>query len=226
MVDLPRFLKAIPYFASLDTKSIEDMRSHIWEKNFEKNMIIFLEGDPCLGLYLVGSGKVKIYKASPDGRQRVLTTVGPGGTFNDVPIFDQGLNPATAEAVERTVVYIIPKDYIIDIIRRRPEVALVILRLMAGRLRMLTLSLEELSFKDVTSRIARVLLETAEEEGVATKGGVTMGRTVSLHELAAMVGTVREVASRSLRRLEEEGLIRVERHRIIIINKEALQALI
>src|SRR5581483_9555162 len=164
-----------------------------------------LENDPCPGLYLVESGRVKVFRTSTDGREQVLMIVGPGGAFNDVPVFDGGPNAAAAAALERCSVYLIPSEHVLGALKAHPDAALAVAREFAGQLRALASLVEDLSFRHVTSRVAKLLLEYAEQPGKPS-----VPARLTQQEIASMVGSVREVVGRSLAALEREGAIRLD----------------
>ncbi len=234
MVTSVDFLKKIPYFASLEPSDLEKIKGLISEKRFHRNEIIFLEGDPCPGIHFVISGRVRIFKTSVEGKEQVLRIMEPFDSFNDVPLFDGGPNPACAQAIEPSVIYIVRKENMLSIIRDCPSVALAVLRVFAERLRHLTLLVEDLSFRRVTSRLAKILLQYAQgyEESPARAASVTLQgpqralrlkQRITQQELAAMVGTAREMISRSLKALEQEGAIKIERHKILIHDPKLLR---
>ncbi|MCL4459340.1 MAG: Crp/Fnr family transcriptional regulator [Chloroflexi bacterium] len=218
------FLGEFPYFADLSPAEISQIKGFFRERTFEQDELIFLEDEPCHALYFVKSGRVKIFKTSPEGKEQVLRIMGRGDSFNDVPIFDDGPNPASAQALEKTTVYLISKEDIRQILRTYPAVTLATLKVFAKRLRYLTLLVEDLSFRHVVSRLAKLLLQYAEQPEQKIEKGVRYRLTQQ--EMAAMVGTAREMISRALRRLEEEGAIKVERNRIVIQNAQFLRNII
>jgi len=211
------FLKSIPYFSSLSTKELERVRKGTAELSFSRGEILFLEGELCRGLYAVKSGRVRIFKSSPEGREQVLLIVTPGESFNDVPVFDGGPNPASASALEASEVYLIPKGVLLSLIADCPT-AQAILKLFAARLRYLTSVVEDLSFRSVVSRMARLLLELA-----VVKGGTAPVPRLTQDEMAARVGSVRDVIGRDLKALEGTGAIRMEGHRIYVVDVEKLK---
>jgi CRP-like cAMP-binding protein len=210
------FLKSIPYFSGLLPAELESVRQLIFEKTAGRGQVILFEDEPAETLYFVVSGVVKIFKTSADGKEQILNIVRPGESFNDVPIFDDGPNPASAQAMGPVTLYGIRKDRLKATIQEHPQVALNIIKVLAERVRQLVTLVEDLSFKHVISRVAKILLEHA-SDGTGPRSRLTQ------QEMAAMAGTVREVVARSLKSLEEDGAIRLERHRIIIADKEALQ---
>ncbi|MBI4334511.1 MAG: Crp/Fnr family transcriptional regulator [Chloroflexi bacterium] len=214
------FLATVPYFAALSPAEIDRLSRTARERNFDRGELVFLEGEPCLGLYVVKTGQVRVFKTSPDGREQVLTIARPGDTFNDVPIFDGGPNPASASAIEPSSVIIIPREGIVALIGPCP-LAINILRGFARRLRHLTILVEDLSFRRVVSRLAKILLESAVPASSATPP-----HRFTQQEMAAMVGTARDVVGRALRDLERDGAIRIEGRRITVVNSKKLRDII
>ena len=178
-----------------------------------------LEGELAPTLFFVASGVVKVFKTSAEGKEQILNLVRPGESLNDVPIFDDGPNPASAQAMGPVMLYGIMKGELKIIPRNYPHVAMNIIRVLAERVRQLVSLVEDLSFRHVISRVARKLLEHAGDE-VSPKPRLTQ------QEMAAMAGTVREVVARSLKALEEEGVIKLDHHRILIPDKEALKQIV
>ncbi|MBM4331820.1 MAG: Crp/Fnr family transcriptional regulator [Deltaproteobacteria bacterium] len=211
------FLQSVPYFSSLGTRDLEKIREETVELSFSPGEFLFLEGEPCRGLYLVHSGKIRVFKSSLEGREQVLLVAKPGDSFNDVPIFDGGANPASASAIEPSQIYLIPKRALLSLIGDCPP-ALAILKVFSGRLRHLTSVVEDLSFRSVVDRMARLLLELT---GVEGRTGLVPRLTRD--EMAARVGSVRDVIGRSLKALVAAGAIRMEGHRIYVINTEKLK---
>jgi CRP/FNR family transcriptional regulator len=186
------------------------------ERAYDKNAIIFLEGEPCHGLYIVREGCVKIYKVSVEGREQILHYMSAGESFNEVAVFDGGPNPANVSAVEPTTVWIVPSAAVADLIERRPEVARAVIQNLGTRLRHLVGLVEDLSLRQVSARLAKLLLEV--EAG--------QERALTQQEMAARLGTVREMIGRSLRQLEMRGLIQVEHGKIVIVDREGLEKLV
>jgi len=210
------FLKSILYFSDLGLAELESIRKLVFEKTADRAEMVLLEGESAANLYFVASGVVKVFKTSAEGKEQILSIVRPGESFNDVPIFDGGPNPASARAMGPVLLYGIKKNDMEAILRDHPQIALNVIKVLARRVRHLVSLVEDLSFKHVISRVAKILLEHIGDE---------TGRRPRLtqQEMAAMAGTVREVVGRSLKALEEEGAIKLDRHRIIITDKEALQ---
>ena len=214
------FLRSLPYFATLSAKEIERIEKEIMELSFPKRGVLFLEGEPCKGLYVVRSGRVRVFKSSPEGREQVLFIAGPGDSINDVPVFDGGSNPASGASIEPATVCLIPKETLISLMADCPT-ALAIIEVFAARLRHLTTLVEDLSFRSVVSRLAKILLDLA-----VVEGSPSPIQRLTQDEMAAMVGTVRDVISRALRSLDKEGAIKIEGQRILIIDPNMLKKMI
>ncbi len=216
MVAELEFLNSIPYFSGLDPAELEPITRLVLEKTVDRGELVALEGEPATNLYIVASGAVKVFKTSADGKEQILSIVRSGESFNDVAIFDGGPNPASARTMGPVVLYKIAKDDMKAVLRAHPRIALNVIKVLASRVRDLLSLVEDLSFKHVISRVARILAEQVEGETAA-------GPRLTQQEMAAMAGTAREVVGRSLKILEEEGAIKLDRHRIIITDKGVLQ---
>ena len=213
------FLKSIAYFSGLSPAELDSIRQLIFEKTAERGEIILLEGEPAETLFFVASGAVKVFKTSPEGKEQILNIVRPGESFNDVAIFDDAPNPASAQAMGPVVLYGVRKGELRSIIRDHPQMSLNIIKVLAERVRQLVLLVEDLSFRHVIGRVARILLEHAGD-------GAGPGPRLTQQEMAAMAGTAREVVGRSLKALEEGGAIRLDHHRIVITDRGALKEMV
>ena len=210
------FLKRILYFSDLGLAELESIKEFTFEKIVDRAEMVLLEGELAENLYFVASGVVKVFKTSVEGKEQILSIVRPGESFNDVPIFDGGPNPVSAQAMGPVLLYGIKRNDMETIVKSHPRIALNIIKILASRVRHLVSLVEDLSFKHVIGRVAKILVEHI--------GGETgRGPRLTQQEMAAMAGTAREVVGRSLKELEEVGAIKLDRHRIIITDKEALQ---
>lgn len=212
-------LRTIAYFQDLDARALARIRASLSDVRLDRGQILFTEGEPAQAMYFVRSGQVKIFKLSPDGREQVLRLAGPGDCFNEVPIFDEGPNPANVQAVEPSLLWAIRRTEMRRLVEEHPAIAIGFLKAFAGKLRHFTRKVEDLSFRSVTGRVAKLLLEIAEDDG---KGGLRLKRQITQQEMAAVVGTAREMIGRAFKVLEREGAIRLDRHRVVILSKAAL----
>jgi len=213
------FLKSIPYFAGLSPAELDSIKQLIFERKAERGEIILHEGDPAEALFFVFSGAVKVFKTSAEGKEQILNIVRPGESFNDVPVFDDSPNPASAQAMGHVVLYQLKKSELRALLQNHPQIAINTIKVLAGQVRSLVSLVEDLSFRRVIGRVARILLEHAGD-------GASPGPRLTQQEMAAMAGTAREVVGRSLKALEEEGMIRLNRQRIVITDKEALREMV
>jgi CRP-like cAMP-binding protein len=209
------FLKSVPYFSGLGPAELEPISKLIFEKTADRGEIVLLEAESPDNLYFVASGVVKVFKTSSEGKEQILSIVRPGESFNDVAVFDGGLNPASARAMSPVVLYGMKRNDMEAILRAHPRIALNVIKVLARRVRYFVSLVEDLSFRHVIGRVAKILLEHIGSE-------TGSGPRLTQQEMAAMAGTAREVVGRSLKALEEEGAIRLDHHRIIITDKQAL----
>jgi len=220
---LPEHLKAIPYFQDLEAGVLDRIRTSVFEVRLQKGQILFTEGEPAQAMYGLRSGQVKIFKVSPDGREQVLRIMGPGECFNEVPVFDEGTNPANAQALEPAVLWGIRRADMRRLVEKHPAVAIGFLKVFARKLRFFTQKVEDLSFRSVTSRVAKLLLEMAEDDG---RGNLRLKQQFTQQEFANVVGTAREMIGRAFKALEKEGAIKLSRHRVVILSKAVLTRLL
>lgn len=218
----PGLLRRVPYFAALPDAVLEALSAAAVERRFDRGQVIFLEGDECAGLHIVASGEVKIFKLSPQGREQILHRMGPGDTFNDVAVLDGGPNPASAGAVSDAVLWVITRGEMQRLAQTYPSLAWALIESIAKRARHLVAMVEDLSLRSVKSRLARLLLQEAER--AIKVGELDRSQMVTQAEMAARLGTVREMIGRALRELSEDGLIEFDRHRIVIKDREGLVA--
>ena len=208
------FVSRIEYFTGLSHSEMEAVMQHVHKRQAERGDILVFEGEPSQTLYFVVAGAVKIYKTSADGKEQILQIIRPGESFNDVPLAG-GTNIATAEAMGTVTLNTIKKTDMTAIIGEYPQVARNAIVILSRQVQRMVALVEDLSFRNVAGRVAKILLEYA-VEGDGEKPRLTQ------QEMAAMIGTAREMVGRSLKTLEEEGLIKLDRHRIVVTDKEAL----
>jgi len=218
----PHLLRQVPYFAGLSDDVLAALAAVAVERRHARGQIIFLEGEPCAGLYVVAEGEVKIFKLSPQGREQILHRAGPGSTFNDVAVLDGGPNPASAAALTDTAVCIVTRPDIRRLAQTYPALAWALIESIAHRARHLVAMVEDLSLRSVKARLARLLL--AEVRQGVSASEIDRSQMVTQAELAARLGTVREMIGRALRDLADEGLIVFDRHRIVIVDRDRLAA--
>ena len=218
-------LRRISLFAGLSNDVLVRLASLVYARTYTQGETIIFEGDPCEAAYFIAEGHVRVYRLSTSGREQVLARLGPGQTFNTVPPFQlHGVNHATVEALTPVALYIIASEDFCRLVGECAELALVVLQDFADRLDHLTNLVEDLSLRTVRGRLARFLLEHVSSEINETPdaGGVT--RRWTQEEIAAHLGTVRDMVGRTLRAFADAGLVRMDRQRIVLLDWEGLEA--
>ena len=213
-------LRRVSYFATLPDGLLSELAAASVERRYGRGQMIFLEGEPCAGLHIVAEGRVRIYKMSPQGREQVLEQLEAGGTFNDVAVLDGGPNPASAMAGTDVRLWIVSRADIRRLAHAHPELAWALIESVAQRARRLVDMVEDLALRSVKARLAKLLL--AEAERTAGQAQIRRDQMVTQAEMAARLGTVREMIGRALRELADEELIAFDRHRIMILDRARL----
>ena len=219
-------VRAIKYFDSLSDGEAERLAREWSARSYGPRELIFREGDATHGFYFVRKGKARILRTGPDGREQTFRLTSAGDTFGEVPVIDRAPSPATVQALEASEVVLIPSESFIRAIRTHPDVALRVLVHLARRLRSFTELVEQISLQTVQSRLARYIYQLAREEGVASDGAVVVKREITQQDLASLVGSVREVVSRTLKSMEDDGILTVQRHEIVVHDLQALRTLL
>ena len=213
-------LHQIPLFATLSSGDLAHVAAMTVERHYERGDIILLEGDKGGALHYVREGVVKVFKTSVGGKEQVLRLIAAGHTFNDVPALDGGSNPASAAAMEPSVVYVIRRIELLKLIATRPEVAGAVVQTLASALRHLVALVEDLSLRHVTARVAKLLLE--QEASFQEEQHIYH---LTQQEMAALAGTAREVVGRALKELEVAGAIEMRQGHAVVLNRERLRVL-
>ncbi|MEK7406019.1 MAG: Crp/Fnr family transcriptional regulator [Acidobacteriota bacterium] len=207
-----------PLFRSLTPAEREALAVRAIEKRFAPGERLFAEGEESSGIFVLGQGSVKIFKTSGSGREVMLAIETAPSSVAEVPMFDGGPYPATVSAIDEVVAYLIRKQDFRDVCRHNPELALKVLAVTGRRLRQLVALLESVTFGSVRQRLARALLEFGQQAGKTS-----FPLPVTHEELAFRLGTVREVVSRNLSRFQAEGLLRIERRQMVLLDPDGLQ---
>lgn len=216
-------LRRVPLFADLSETEIKFLAERAVPRRYKPGELIFSEGDICSGLFVIQRGTVRLFKTSAGGREQVLAVEKPVNSIAELPVFDGGNYPASAAAVEEAELLFVSKQDFHSLCLVHPKVALKVLRVVGKRLRTLVGIIEELSFTTVRSRLVSLLLRLAREQAPGATTGVQITLPASNQELAAHIGTVRELVSRNLSRLQAEGLIKVDGRTVTIPRIAALQ---
>jgi CRP/FNR family transcriptional regulator len=211
-------LSQMALFAALSESELQSLAQRAAEKHFAAEEMLFWEGEPCLGIFLITQGTVKIFRTSSGGREMVLSVEAAPATVAELPLFDGGTYPASVRALGPVVALFINKNDFQQVCRHSPDVALKILAVVGRRLRHLVGLVEAMTFGSVTQRLARLLLESSQ-----AAGSDTFELAGTHQELASRLGTVREVVSRNLGRFRAQGLIALQDRQVQILNRPGLR---
>jgi CRP/FNR family transcriptional regulator len=209
-------LRRVTYFRSVPATELARLARRCRPRALEKGERAFEAGDACRGLLVVAEGAVEMRQVSPRGREQVLHAEGAGATLGEAPLFDGQGYIASAVAIEPTQIVLVPKEAVLDLCRRHPAVALSMLEAMAKRVRRFAGLVEDLAFRQVTERLARHLEASAAAAGAPVVSGTVVDLALTQEQLAARLGTVRELVSRALSQLERAGAIKRSRAGIVI----------
>jgi CRP/FNR family transcriptional regulator len=215
-------LRGLPLFSELDDSDLATLGRCCTETHPQRGTVLFREGDPFYGFYVVLEGKVKVYKLGADGRESMLHIIGPLSSLAEIPMFLGGGYPAYAETLEDSTLLCVFKDGFLALLHTHPELSLKMLAGLSRRLKTLGERIERLTALDVKTRLARYLLD---EAGAAPPqvGGCEITLSISKTLLAASLGTIVETLSRAFRKLESEGCIRVHGKRIALVDAGELR---
>jgi CRP/FNR family transcriptional regulator len=212
-------LSSIPLFSDLDKKGLEMVIQAAASKHYAAGETLFWQSEACAGLYIVQEGWLKAVIGSPSGREQIIRLLGPGDTFNEIGLLTDGKNPVTVRALEESRLWVIERETILRLMDEHPGLCRAITRNLAERVQHLMKLIEDLSLRTVKSRMARILLENAVD------GVINRHRWMTQTEMAARLGTVLDVANRSLTSLESAGLVKVTRYEIQILDTTRLEEL-
>lgn len=211
-------LSKIPYFSNLDSTALKYISAATIQQTYKTGQYIFMEGDPCIGLYTVEKGWLRAVKVSAAGREHVIRFVGPGDVFNEVGVLTGGVNVVTVEALEPVNLFIVERNVLLDLVDRNPTLAKPLIENLANRVLYAMNMVVDISLHSVESRLARYLLEQANGSNcINRKSWATQAA------IAAYIGTVPVVINRAFRAFVEDKLIELERDQIQILNHAKLQ---
>ena len=217
-------LNRVPLFADLDESALELVAARCVVRTAPRGTLLFRAGEPCRGLYIVESGRVRIFRTSPEGKEQVLHVEGPGRPVAELPLLDGGVYPASAMTLEESRLVFLARADFERVYRSSPDIAAAIIRSLAQRLRQLVHVAETLAFRDVAARLALLVAGFADESDVRTAAGVEVTLARSKREIALEIGTARESVSRAMKQLAHRGLIvPLDGQRLLIPDVERLR---
>ncbi len=206
-------------FGGMSTEHLDEIENISVLKEYGRGETIFFEGDPGNGFYMVATGRVKIYKTSPAGKEQILHIFGPGEPFGEVPVFHGQPFPANAMALEKSRLIFFQRKDFVELVHTMPSLVMNMLAVLSMRLRRFATQIENLSLKEVPARLAGYLLYLSGEQGSVEQ----VELQISKGQLASLLGTIPETLSRIFAKMSDEGLIRVEGKRIILLDREGLE---
>ncbi len=219
-----RLLSMVDILEPLSQEQIEELiEERLQDTHFEQGQILYAPEDRSEALFLLKSGRVRIYKLDPDGDEFTLAVVDDGTIFGEMALTGQRLHGAYAEAMEPTYVCILKREDVQWLIREYPDIGLEIMRVLGERLRMYERRLEDIGLKSVTARLASLILQLAESEGVMTSEGLKIPTHYTHEQLATMIGSSRVSVTKAFAQLQDEGAVELRRRRIHVKDAEALQ---
>ncbi len=222
---MPDVLRQCPLFAGLKTEELGKIRAIAVPRQFGKKRILFTDGEEAKGFYVILSGKVKVFKISPEGKEQILHIVTPPDAFAEAALFLGGTYPAFAETLSDCRLLFFPKRDFIHLIEKNPQLSINMIVTLSQYLKRFAVLIEELSLKEVSSRIAKHLLDLSLRSSKEGKGANEVVLDLSKTQLALKLGTVSETLSRTLGKMKAKGIIDVKKNRILILNRDALEGL-
>lgn len=220
MEEILEFLSRVDLFERLPESQIHAIATISKPLQYEKGQAIFFEGDRCLGFFIVQSGRVKVYKTSVEGKEQILHWFDEGDRFAEVPAFDGGYYPASASALEKTQLLLIPSQALLALVEQYPSLAFHLLASLSRHLRRFANLIDTLSLKDVSSRLAGYLLELSDRHD-----SQQVQLDLAKGQLAAFLGTIPETLSRTFAKLTQAHLIEMEAQQVRICDRQGLQRL-
>jgi CRP/FNR family transcriptional regulator len=218
-------LRRSPLFAGLRDEDLKRIRAIANSRRVGKREILFSDGEEAKGFYVILSGKIKLYKISPEGKEQILHVVSAPDAFAEAALFLEGSYPAFAEALIDSQLLFFPKRDFIQLIERNPKLSINMIVSLSHFLRKFASLIEELSLKEVSSRIAKYLIDLSMKLSKEGKSPKEVELDLSKTQLASKLGTISETLSRTLAKMKAKGMIDVKKNRILILNREALEEL-
>lgn len=215
-------LRKTAIFSEFTDAELDEVSRLIVERRFKHGTVIFHENDPSYAFYVIKDGRIKVYKLSEDGRELIIGIFSNGGVFGDVPVFDGGPYPATAETMIDSVVWSISRNDFEKLVKDHPDISLKLIRVLGRRLRQAHNLLRDMALKNVPQRLATLLIKFIDEYGRPGPQGILLELPLSRQNIAELIGVSRETATRELSKFAKAGLLEVDGRRITIIDRDKL----
>jgi CRP/FNR family transcriptional regulator len=218
-------LRRCPLFAGLKEEDLKRIRAIASLRQIEKKEILFSDGEETRGFYVILSGRVKLFKVSPEGKEQILHIVSAPDAFAEAALFLEGTYPAFAEAMTDCQLLYFPKKDFIQLIEKNPQLSINMIVTLSHYLKRFASLIEELSLKEVSSRVAKYIVDLSMKSSKEGKSPKEVELDLSKTQLALKLGTVSETLSRTLAKMRAKRIIDVKKNKIIILNREALEEL-
>ena len=215
-------LGSVPLFAALDADSAATLEKMLTTRNVGRGHVVFSEGDDGDRLFIVLEGKVKITRASADGRENLIAVLGAAEMFGELSLFDPGPRTASVSAITDSTLASLDHDDLRPLLLERPGVAVELLQALAQRLRRTNEAMADLVFTDVPGRVAKALLDLADKFGVVEADGIRVRHDLTQEELAQLVGASRETVNKALSEFAHRGWLRIEGRSVLLLDPERL----
>ncbi len=215
-------VRRAPLFAALDEPAAAELLRSMEPVHLERGEQVFAEGDPGDRVYVVRSGKIKLVRRWPDGRENLLAVLGPGEMFGELSLFDPGPRTSSARAVSESDLVALNHEEMMAWLQRRPEVAKHLLQALAQRLRRTNVALADLVFTDVPGRVAKALLDLSRRFGRPIADGLLVAHDLTQEELAQLVGASRETVNKALADFASRGWLRLEARAVVLHDVDRL----
>ena len=220
-MDIRKHLSRVDLFNGLSLQQLAEVARIVSDKKYKKGEPVFADGDDGIGFYIVISGRVKVYKVSPDGKEQIMHIFGPGQPFAEVPVFEGSRYPANAEALDHCRLFFFPKKDFVKLIHDNPSLAMNMLASLSQRLKQFSSLVESLSLKEVPGRLASYLLYLSDKNGSIDAFELDIAKS----QLASLLGTIPETLSRIFTKLAHKELIRIQGPKVVILDRTGLEDL-
>lgn len=214
------FLSFVPIFSDLPEETLQKIEQIGSRKSYQKNEVVLLEEEAGTALFVIVNGKVKVSRASNDGREVILTILADSDFFGEMAILDGLTRSATCTAIDDSELFLIQRNDFLNLLREYPEISIALLQELTSRLRVADMKIKALSLKDAEGKVATVVLQLADDIGKIKQGKVELEKLPLQQDLANMAGTSRETISRTLHAFAKKGLIELEGSKLRILDYE------
>jgi len=216
-------LRRCPLFGGLKEEDLRKVRAIALPRQFRKKQVLFSDGEEAKGFYVILSGKVKLYKVSPEGKEQILHVVSAPDAFAEAALFFEGTYPAFAEALSDSQLFFFPKKNFIDLIQKNPQLSINMIVSLSQYLKRFAALIEELSLKEVSSRMAKYLIDLSLKSSKEGKDPKEIELDLNKTQLASKLGTISETLSRTLAKMKAKRIIDVKKNRILILDRKLLE---